>query len=40
MEKTVLNEAFELLKELKAVTSESAFSRDWLGRSVSTGAQN
>lgn len=33
MEKTVLNEAFELLKELKAVSSESAFSKDWLGRS-------
>ncbi len=33
MRKTVLNEAFELLKELKVVTSEREFSRDWLGRS-------
>ena len=33
MEKTVLNEVFEYLKEIKAVDSESEFSIDWLGRS-------
>ena len=35
MEKTVLNEVFEYLKEIKAVDTESEFSRDWLGRSES-----
>ena len=29
----VLNEVFELLKQIGAVHSESEFSRDWLGRS-------
>ena len=33
MDKTVLNEVFELLHSIKAVDSESEFSRDWLGRS-------
>ena len=33
MEKTVLNEVFEYLKEIKAVDTESEFSTDWLGRS-------
>jgi len=33
MEKTVLNEVFDYLKEIKAVDSESEFSKDWLGRS-------
>ena len=33
MEKTVINEVFDLLKAIKAVDSESEFSRDWLGRS-------
>ena len=33
MEKLVLNEVFEFLKEIKAVDSESEFSKDWLGRS-------
>lgn len=33
MEKTVLNEVFDYLKEIKAVDSESEFSTDWLGRS-------
>ena len=33
MEKPVLNEVFELLKEIGAVGSESEFSTDWLGRS-------
>ena len=33
MDKTVLNEVFELLRDIKAVDSESEFSRDWLGRS-------
>ena len=33
MEKTVINEVFELLRGIKAVDSESEFSRDWLGRS-------
>lgn len=33
MEKTVINEVFDLLREIKAVDSESEFSRDWLGRS-------
>ena len=31
--KMVLNEVFELLKQIGAVHSESEFSRDWLGRS-------
>lgn len=33
MEKTVINEVFDLLKAIKAVDNESEFSRDWLGRS-------
>jgi hypothetical protein len=33
MEKLVLNEVFEFLKQIGAVDSESEFSRDWLGRS-------
>ncbi len=33
MEKTVLNEVFEYLKEIKAVDTESEFSTDWLCRS-------
>ena len=33
MEKSVINEVFELLRGIKAVDSESEFSRDWLGRS-------
>ena len=35
MEKTVINDVFELLKEIGAVGSESEFSIDWLGRSES-----
>ncbi|MBO9422366.1 hypothetical protein J7481_22840 [Labrenzia sp. R4_2] len=35
MQKTVLNEVFDLLQEHKLVSSESEFSRDWLGRSES-----
>ena len=35
MEKAVLNEVFEYLKEIKAVESESEFSTDWLCRSES-----
>lgn len=35
MEKTVLNEVFKYLKEIKAVDSESEFSTDWLCRSES-----
>ena len=35
MEKTVLNEVFEYLKEIKAVDTESEFSTDWLCRSES-----
>jgi len=35
MEKAVLNEVFEYLKEIKAVDSESEFSTDWLCRSES-----
>ena len=35
MEKAVLNEVFEYLKEIKAVDSESEFSMDWLCRSES-----
>ena len=33
MEKTVINEVFDLLRDIKVVDSESEFSRDWLGRS-------
>jgi hypothetical protein len=33
MEKTVLNEVFDYLKEIKAVDTESEFSTDWLCRS-------
>ena len=33
MQKTVLYEVFELLKQIRAVDSESEFCRDWLGRS-------
>jgi hypothetical protein len=33
MEKTVINEVFDMLHGIKAVDSESEFSRDWLGRS-------
>ena len=33
MQKTVLNEIFELLQQIGAVSSESEFSRDWLARS-------
>ena len=35
MEKAVLNEVFEYLKEIKVVNSESEFSTDWLCRSES-----
>ena len=33
MTKTVLNDVFELLQQIGAVSSESEFSRDWLARS-------
>ena len=33
MQKTVLNDVFELLQQIGAVSSESEFSKDWLGRS-------
>jgi hypothetical protein len=33
MEKLVLNEVFDYLKQIGAVGNESAFSREWLGRS-------
>jgi hypothetical protein len=33
MQKTVLNEVFDLLKQIGAVSSESEFSKDWLCRS-------
>jgi hypothetical protein len=33
MQKTVLNEVFELLRQIDIVNSESEFSIDWLGRS-------
>ena len=33
MQKTVLSEVFELLKQIDVVSSESEFSRDWLCRS-------
>lgn len=33
MQKTIINEVFELLHAIRAVDSESEFSREWLGRS-------
>tara|TARA_B110000879_G_scaffold52488_1_gene74474 strand:+ start:264 stop:578 length:315 start_codon:yes stop_codon:yes gene_type:complete len=33
MQKTVLSDVFELLRQIGAVRSESGFSRDWLARS-------
>jgi hypothetical protein len=33
MQKTVLNDVFELLKQIGAVSSESEFSKNWLCRS-------
>lgn len=33
MEKLVLNEVFDYLREIKVVDTESEFSTDWLGRS-------
>lgn len=33
MAKTVINEIFELLRRIQAVSNESEFSKDWLGRS-------
>ena len=33
MQKMVLNEVFELLQQIGAVSSESEFSTDWLARS-------
>ena len=33
MEKVIINQIFELMLTIGAVTSESEFSRDWLGRS-------
>ncbi|MCK2148747.1 hypothetical protein MYE70_06665 [Marinobacter alexandrii] len=33
MQKTVLSEVFDLLKQINVVSSESEFSRDWLCRS-------
>ena len=33
MQKTVLNDVFELLQQIGVVSSESEFSRDWLARS-------
>jgi hypothetical protein len=33
MAKTIINEIFEILREIRAVDNESEFSRDWLGRS-------
>ena len=33
MQKTVLNEVFELLQQIGALSSESEFSIDWLCRS-------
>ena len=32
MQKTVLNDVFELLQQIGAVSSESEFSKDWLCR--------
>ncbi len=33
MEKMIVNQVFELMMRLGAVTSESQFSKEWLGRS-------
>ena len=33
MQKTALNEVFELLQQIGAVSNESEFSKDWLCRS-------
>ena len=33
MQETVLNDVFELLQQIGAVSSESEFSKDWLCRS-------
>ena len=33
MQETVLNEVFELLQQIGAVSNESEFSKDWLCRS-------
>ena len=33
VQKTILNEVYDLLKSKQLVSSESEFSRDWLGRS-------
>jgi len=33
MQKTVLSDVYDLLKEMRVVDSESEFSKDWLGRS-------
>ena len=33
MQKTILNDVFELLQHIGAVSSESEFSKDWLARS-------
>ena len=33
MQKTILNDVFDLLQQIDAVSSESEFSRDWLCRS-------
>ena len=33
MQKTVLDEVYDLLKKIGAVDNESEFSRDWLARS-------
>ena len=33
MQKTVLNEVYDLLKKIGAVDNESEFSTDWLARS-------
>ena len=33
MQKTVLNDVFEVLQQIGAVSSESEFSKDWLSRS-------
>lgn len=35
MKKSVINDVFDYLKQIKAVDSESEFSKDWLGRSES-----
>ena len=36
MQKTVLNDVFELLQQIGAVSSESEFSRDWLAEASAT----